>query len=166
MHNIHLVVCKAESAEDACNTVETHIMDFGTENNWRSICGCVSEDNEVFINDSTGRYCPEEDLTIDKINKMVRGWMKGCFYGETAKKKLARSKGKIDLSKWTSSQLFSLRMLAKYHEQLGYFGDDIKNFDVLKNNFYAEEYTECGVTQISDDDEEGKKFVVFVDMHD
>jgi hypothetical protein len=43
MHNLHFVITTADSPEDACNNVETLISDFGNENNWRTVCGCVSE---------------------------------------------------------------------------------------------------------------------------
>jgi len=67
-HNLHLIVVRAESGLDACNEAEDLLFDFGTENNWRSMCGAVSEDNEVYLN-GEGRYEPDEKSdTIEKIN--------------------------------------------------------------------------------------------------
>lgn len=176
MHNLHLVVVKADSAEDACSIVETELESFGNENNWRTICGAVSEKDEVFSKegDFRGRYTPSdcETLTIEAINKMVKEWMKGNYYGDTAKKKLA--KGKLDFSKWNSGDLWSLEQYAKHLYQVAKIKESkkhnkkagkkvSKDFDVLNDSFYAYEYTECGVTHI---DYEGEKtYVVFVDMH-
>lgn len=100
MHNLHFVVTRAESPQDACDNVETFISDFGNDNNYRTICGCVSEKNKVFINDSSGRYSPRDTgyTTIAKINRAIKEWTKETIYGETAKKKIENAKEKIDLS--------------------------------------------------------------------
>lgn len=161
-HNLHFAVIRAESPKDACNTVENEIMEFGNENNWRTICGCVSEKNKVFVNDKDGRYSPE-GYTIAKINRTVMGWMKSSYFGHTAKNKLSRSKKKIDLSTWDAQALFSLEKLAKdLYQTLPYRNG--KKFNVLEDEYYAYQYDECGVTQIETGDE-GQIFIVFVDMH-
>lgn len=164
MHNLSFVVTRAESPQDACDNVETLISDFGSEDNWHTICGCVSEKNKVFINDSSGRYSPQDTgyTTIAKINNAVRKWIKNSFYGDAAKKKLANAKKKIDLSTWNSSELYSLQCLAKHlYEALPYKD---RKFDVLKDSFYSWHFDECGVTQ-DESENEGQIYVVFVDMH-
>jgi len=70
MHNLSFVVTRAESPQDACDNVETLISDFGSEDNWHTICGCVSEKNKVFINDSSGRYSPKT-LAIQPLRKLT-----------------------------------------------------------------------------------------------
>ena len=70
MHNLHYVVVKAETGEEACSEVESSIEDFGNENNWRNICGAVSQDNEVYKS-LDGRWKPEDDDTIEKINESI-----------------------------------------------------------------------------------------------
>jgi hypothetical protein len=127
--------------------------------------GAFQKKNEVY-NASDGRYEPKntEYTTIAKINKCVRGWMKECFYGDTAKKKLAEAKGKINLNKWTSSELFSLKSLATHLDQTIAFRK--KKFNVLENEFFAWSFDEYGVTQDNNsNDDEGQKYVVFIDMH-
>lgn len=164
MHNLHFVVTRAESPQEACDNVETMISDFGGEDNWRTICGCVSEKNKVFINDSSGRYSPTSTgyTTIAKINRAVNRWLKNNIYGERAKRKLANAKKKIDISTWDSQLLFSLQSLAKHlYEALPYKD---RKFDVLKDSFYSWHFDECGVTQ-DEDESEGQLYVVFLDMH-
>lgn len=159
MHNLHLVVVKAENAKDACDTVETELSDWGNENNWRTICGCVSEDNEVYIQ-GDGRYPPEKDDTIETINKMVTEWVNDTnHYGKQAEEKL---KTEPDITKWKPGELWSLQ---KYAEKL-YNDYSIKGreFNILEDSYYEYEYDECGVTQITSDSED-KIYVVFVDMH-
>jgi len=166
MHNLHFLVLKADSPQDACAEAEDYIMDFGNENNWRTVCGCVSKRNQVFINDADGRYSPEQTgyTTIAKINRAVRRWINGDGgFGLTAKTKIAKAKKKIDLSKWNTNELFSLERYAKHLYQKAQLGG--KKFNVLEDCFYPNEYTECGVTQIEGG--EGKRmYVVFIDMHD
>ena len=76
----------ASSGEEACNEAENLLMDFGNENNWRTFCGAVSQDNEVY-NAGDGRYQPKDTdyTTIEKINECVNEWMKHTWYGKTAK---------------------------------------------------------------------------------
>ena len=171
-HNLHLVVIKANTPKDACNSVESFIEDWGTDNNWRTICGCVSENNEVFVNTTpfgSGRWdvTHKDSNTIAKINKMVKGWTKDTYYGGTAQnkiKKIEARKGKINLNKWTTSELWSLQRLAKHQYEINSLGNGKNKFNVLEDEFYSWEYDECGVTQCSEENGD-TAYVVFVDMH-
>lgn len=172
MHNLHFVVVNAETAKQACDTAESHIDGFGTEDNWKTICGCVSEENEVLDLQGMfggGRWKPSETgyTTIAKINKIVKGWIKANTYSELAEKKLANAKGKINLKRWNTSELYSLKALAEQISQQKYLGKSFSKFNVLEDEFFSGSYDECGVTHCQDDnDTEGyKKYVVFVDMH-
>ena len=163
MHNLHFITVKAEDAEDAIGVAETYIEDWGNENNWRTICGCVSEDNKVH-NCGDGRFSPKDTgyTTIKKINKCIQGWLKGNLYSQPAEEKI--KKGDVDFEKWDGQDLFSLRKYAEFLEQKNEIGiADIKEFDVLKHTYYSGQYDECGVTNCDYDGE--KTFVVFLDIH-
>jgi len=174
MHNLHFIVVRANSGEKACQEADALIMDWGTDNNWRTMCGAVSEDNEVY-DAGDGRYEPKDTdyLTIDAINKCVEKWIGESFYGETAKEKF--SKGETDLSKWNAVELWSLSKYAKHLSESYSYKE--REFDILKGDtFYHYEYEECGVTNmvynmIEDDDEamssagKEKIWIVFCDMH-
>jgi len=166
MHNLHLVVVKADSPQEACDTVESQISEFGNENNWRSICGCVSSKNKVLDLSKEafgGRWSPSEKgySTIAELNELVKGWINELGYGKTAHDKIAKTKGKLNLSKWTSQELWSLKEYAnKLHEKSGMEVE----FNILKNEFFAYNYIENGVTQMGGNGKE--TYVVFVDMHD
>ena len=168
MHNLHFLVLQAETPQEACEMAANEIMDFGNEDNYHSICGCVSEKNEVFINDSDGRYCPDEsDDTIEKINKTVKGWIKNNMFAPAARKKINKTKGKIDLSKWNTTELYSLECLARHYSEINQLENKGKNFNVLTDSFYAYKYNQCGVTQLNNIDADGyETYVVFIDMHD
>ncbi len=163
MHNLHFVVIKASSGQDACEQVESELMSFGNENNWRTMCGAVSQDDEVF-DAGDGRYRPNEsDLTtIELINECVNGWMKDCFYGSVAKEKL--NKNEFNLDEWNPHELWSLSKYAEHLSQVSPFKD--KSFNVLDDVLYCYKYDECGVTNMMySDDSYNKVWVVFVDMH-
>jgi hypothetical protein len=165
MHNLHLVVVKAETGEDAMSDVESYMDDWGTENNWRTMCGAVSQDNEVVMGDAQGAYPPEENLnSIENINKMVRGWMEATYYGDEGRKTLMKVEtGTMKLDKITSLTWYSIGKYAEYmQEKLN--NPSAGKFNVLTDSFYAGQYDENGITQIEEDNE-GKKWVVFVDMH-
>ena len=164
MHNLHFILVKANSGEEACKKAENEIMDFGNENNWRTMCGAVSEDNEIY-NAEDGRYRPETDYTtIEKINECVSQWIKDSFYGETAKLKF--DKGETNLSEWNGIELWSLSKWAKHLSEASSYKD--REFDILKGDtFYACQFDECGVTDFTYDtnDDGDKTWVVFCDMH-
>jgi hypothetical protein len=57
MHNLHLILIKADSATKAAFEAEHLILDWGNENNWRSIGGVASEDGSDDIeNHDDGRW--------------------------------------------------------------------------------------------------------------
>lgn len=158
MHNLHFIVVKAETGEDACSEAESFLFDWGNENNWRTMCGAVSENNEIY-NSGDGRWAPDEDSdTIEKINTRVQGWILEDGYGRQAKEAFDAGKNVND---FTLSELWSLEHYAKKLHERKSIGN--KPFNVLEDFYYEYEYDECGVTHI--DGEEGKTWVVFCDMH-
>lgn len=164
MHNLHFIVVKAESGEEACDVAESLISDFGDENSWRTMCGAVSQDNEVYdAND--GRYPPDEESdTIEKINAMVQGWIDGNdVYSSAALDALEVGKSTDEM---TSQELWSMREHYNhlFHRKLAYEQTDGQTFDVLKHSFNDFQIDDCGVTQ-SEEEGEGKLWVVFCDMH-
>ena len=164
MHNLHFVKVKANSGEEACQEAETLLMDFGNENNWRTFCGAVSQDNEVY-NAGDGRYQPKDTdyITIDKINECVNKWMKDTWYGKTAKEKFER--GETNLDEWSSHELWSLSKWAEQLSEAKPYKD--REFDCMKDDtFMTYKYDECGLTDWTHSGSDGEKvWFVFVDMH-
>jgi hypothetical protein len=173
MHNLHLIVVKAETGYEACQNADAMLSDWGTENNWRTMCGAVSEDNETY-DARDGRFRPDADTnTIDKLNDMVQDWMKESTYGLTAQIKLKRGK---KIENFNSVELWSLRKYAEHLYAVKTVADCkkirrkngekvSKKFSVLEDEFFQYQYDECGVTRLEDADDDGKLWVVFCDMH-
>lgn len=81
MHNLHLITIKADNPKDACNDVENEIVQWGNENNWRTITGCIDETGEIFINDNYGRFNPKG--TLADIEQMIINWSQYFPYDVT-----------------------------------------------------------------------------------
>lgn len=171
MHNLHYVVVNAESGEDACNMVESEISEWGNENNWRSIGGAVSSNNEVYIVPTTeswgmSRWTPEPNHTIDMINEQVEKWLEPEQYYKDQFNKCVAGEA-VNPFDWYGAKKYCNHMFEL--AQTKHFMKEGK-FDVLQNNFFEWSLDECGVThidssQLEDDDPTLKQYVVFVDMH-
>ncbi len=170
MHNLHLVRINATSPEEACNDVENQIMDFGNENNWRCIGGCVSEDNEVFDYDEYSRWKPSYEgyETIEKLSELVRGWMKSDnddFYRKDLIE--AIDNGDRKLSEITDTmELYAIQEFAKKRKAVISSGG-IDDFDIMESSYRDYDYDECGLTSMdySEKSEGEKTYIVFIDMH-
>ena len=176
MHILHYIVVRATDGEEACSKAESLIDDYGDGDNWRTMCGAVSQHNEVYLAND-GRYEPNEDSnTIEKISAMVQGWIGQIYYGQTAKTALAEGRKIEDLN---SYELWSLSEYAKematlrgYQERKAEMvksGEASDGFDVLKETYNPEEYDANGVTNLIEEGEteenDGIMWVVFLDMH-
>jgi hypothetical protein len=169
MHNLHYVRITSTNPEDACSEVESQISDWGTENNWRTIGGCVSQDDEVYVIPRTGtwgnsRWAPEENTTIDDINKQVREWLVPDEYYKKAFD--ACVEGTVENpfdwygAKRHCEKMYQIESFKKHNPD--------REFDVLRDHFYDWEFNENGVTGIDDHElgEDEKIYIVYVDMHD
>ena len=167
MHNLHYLVTRADTPQEACSQVESEISEWGTDNNWRTICGCISEDN-VIHSTGEGRWKPELENTIENINLQVTEWMNDDEY----------NKSNFDIcSRGNSNNAFEWYGAKKYCEQQFQKGmtlnsikhDKRETFDVLKDEFYSWSLNECGVTSLDvsqlENDGGSKLYVVFLDMH-
>lgn len=163
MHNLHFVVLKCGSPQEACETVEEYICGYGydNDNNYYSIGGCVSEDNDVFVYDKDAAFLPddEEYNSIDKIRDIVKGWMQNemhPFIKEEFKKALRKPIGKVN---W-----YAIEQYANNACEI----NGRTCFNIFEGDqFFGHQYDKNGVTQCTYDfdDPEFKKYVVFVDMH-
>ena len=172
--NLHFIRVKADNPKDACNTVENTIEDWGTENNWRSIGGCVSSDNEVYrIVDEenkfmNSRWVPDVDMTIEKINVMCNEWLKPADYYKKQFDKCIDGKEESPFD-WYGAKKHCEHMYQKGMTLNSIKHDKRETFDVLKDEFYSWSLNECGVTSldfIGGYSGGSKLYVVYLDMHD
>jgi len=160
MHNLHLIVTRAKDEESARNNAENLMLNWGDENNWRQVEAVVrAKDNHAVLFEKSGFYSRDRD-TIAKLNKLAAGWLKPEFpvtreeAGRLAKRWL---KGKV----LTGHQLWELKRFFTHEAER----QNRRKFDVLKDELFAFEYDQNGVTNIVANEEEGDIWVCFVDMH-
>ena len=168
MHLLHLAVTIATSPEDACSAVEGFIEDWGDENNWRNIEGCVSQDNECHIIDSS--FLDDSLNTVEKITNNVRKWMTDesyYFTNEMELMKKAVAGETLDNNDW-----WKIEQYASHKSSVAKLKDYQKctpeTFDIFKHTFNEYDYNENGVTRIYCDGpiEGGEKYyIVFINMH-
>jgi hypothetical protein len=159
MHNLQFIAIKADSPEEACSMVESHTEDYGNENNWMSVCGCVSEDNEVY-DTGEGAWTPSTDFpTIKDINEMATGMLTDSIFYDPEKFKKEVTKyleGKVDLD-WDT-----IRYHSEHMSRVG----KLTKIDVLNGDqFCSHEYDKSGVTNLLHYDHGKKKYVVALDTH-
>lgn len=165
MHNLHLAVVTADSGKEACRLVEQEVEGFGTENNYFSIQGAVSEKNEVYVPNNEGRFDIDTTInTIEKINSQIGVWVRGDWHKVGLKvitKYIADPNANIKSYEW-----YNVKKWAEYQGEVASLNEvSGGKIDVLTMSFYPYQYNECGVTQFSFDND-GVKWVVFIDMHD
>ena len=161
MHNLHIIRIPAADAGDACTSVETLINDWGNENNWRTICGAISQDNELYIHDDSGRYPPEDDSnTIEKIQKLFQTEIDTPhIYADILKTITPDS---LDTMDWYKLQEYAKHM----YEVTTHRGDKAAPFDIFKDTLYEWQYDTFGLTDSGyTQNEDEKIYFVFVDMH-
>lgn len=185
MHNLHLIIINAESAKDAVKEVESHISDWGNENNWRSVGGVASESgNDDIENHENGRWgldfldeieglskegsCFErtkqyilslvsEPITIPYVDTYPT--VKEAFenLGEKIKNFDPEHGQTSDLWAWTNGMDF-------LHNVVGAQRALSKDPNTIPE-LYSWEFDKCGVTDISDGASELGRYIVFLDMH-
>lgn len=172
-HNLHLFVVKADSAEDACNTVEAEVEGWGTENNWRTICGAVSDTGLIYIVED---WSPETwSISFQGINNYVQEHLSNFEDKEQILALLQRhiknslpNSVKFILDETnpkeeplTSQDWFLIKLYVEHMEELVKFK---KPFNIEEDSFHSGEYDNFGVTQLGYDEGE-HLYVVFMDMH-
>lgn len=159
MHNLHIVRITSTSAEDACADVENQLAEWGNENNWRTICGSVCEDDTTFQS-GDGRW-NTDGFTVDKLNTMVREWIYNPSVYEPSWDKIIKGVEEIGPYDWYSAKKYCEE---QYHKKS--IGTDL--FDIRTHEYYSWRIDECGVTAMdmySPEELDEKTYYVFVDMH-
>jgi len=164
MHNLHIVVTKTETGEDAVSSVRSSIDQWGDENNWRYFCGAVSQSGKIF-DLGKGRWTPK---SIYDVNDSFRCYLISNYDltqgEETIQKYLA------DPNALKSADYYNLQCFAEFkreicdlkeYQNLEY----LSNFDLFKHTLFCQQFDHFGVTHEFQKEEEGELWAVFVDMH-
>ena len=183
MHNLHYIVIKAESAEDAAESALLEIQNWGNENNWRSVGGVASEDGKDLIeNHQDARWglsylvpdVPELQPRYfqwgiqkiwDRIHQPITLPYRPRGEAATIKNALAIIAG--DLLTFDGEDTHHLWCASQnllYLQQI--IGGRIQaNNQHIIPSFYAYEFDECGLTDMSECSEGVQRYLVMIDMH-
>ena len=160
MHTLHLMTIAADSPQEACINVDNEIVEWGNENNWRTICGCVSEDDQVYIHDKEyGSYHPQPGTTLQSIGKMIKGWTNTFDYNATQQ----LVKFRIEQETLSAHDWWLLQEYCRFRSDSKYFTDS--SFDIWETEYRSWQLAESGLTNMIRSDDGNKKYVVFIDMH-
>jgi hypothetical protein len=154
MHSLHFIRLKAESPEDAFSIVENHLYDWGDENNWFSVLGCITPNNEVFSNSNKSL---EDFDTIDKINNLVNEWL---THNEENINSFELIKTKPTKASWTD-----WRNLRAYADLESYRSVCGGSFNIFQDVLFEGDYDCSGVSSLYNETDNENLFVVFIDMH-
>ena len=153
MHNLHFVRIKSDNIKEACETVQTEIEDWGTENNWKTICGAVSKNGDSF-NCGEGRWEPNLNDVKDMMNDI---YSKTDKHYQKAIDMLISNK-KISAHEWWCIQQYAED---QYQKEICTANG---KFNIWKDSYFSHQYDKSGLTAM-DWFEGGNQYIVFVDMH-
>ena len=187
MHNLHYIMVKADSANEAALNIESAIEHWGDENNWRVIGGIASEDGtddlENYQNGRWGLSSLEEEDHVPK---------EGTYYSRTVAHILQMINCTITLNHLSGEYANINSAAAALIEKLKEFNDDAEDsnrflllqtsenlkrlYDLSISRYamksgkelaelHAWEFDEIGFTDICEGHDGSKRYIAFLDMH-
>jgi len=152
MHNLHYIRVQADTGEDAVDTAESEIMDWGNENNWRRFGGAISKSGTVYINDKEARWIP---TNLKDLNERAEKLLPLPIDKEQMKKDIDSKEQFVwwKIVKQANAEFERLSV-----------GVDTSKFDVWEHEIYSYQFDECGVTDLNLDGGVDA-WIVFLDMH-
>jgi len=138
-HNIHLITVKADDFFSASEKAMEYIEDWGTENNWRKPVAVMSETMDFRRVGSDDRYSApflKEISSLSGIETMLMNYSEDYF-------------------KYTPDT----------REPEWYDNFEEKPFNAFVDECYPYEYDYVGVTNICEETNGERKYIVYIDMH-
>jgi hypothetical protein len=185
MHNLHLILINADSAEEAASSAENEILGWGDENNWRSVGGVASEDGTDNIENHDDAGWPLSFLDSEE-NVPKDGTY---FQRAIAYLKLSIT-DPIRLTYWPTPEYPDLKAaLRGIADRLYEFDPDTGSSQVMWEasralkqiqqildargaladhcipDFYRWQFDEEGLTDMTEHTEGARRYLVLLDMH-
>jgi len=160
MHYLHFMTVRAENHQEACDAVESSIVEWGNENNWRSICGSVCEDDTAY-DTGEGRWTPSS-YKIKDIEEMLKKALSEFDNEEEALATMTTV-----LAGEEPDDNWDWWKLSKYAKAKYEAGTQADNFDIWSVNYFDYQFDNFGITQKAHEygEDEGKRYIVLIDMH-
>jgi hypothetical protein len=187
MHNVHFILINADSAKDAAIDAENEILEWGTDNNWRSIGGVASEDGTddlecyeskgyplSFLDDlegiPKGGSCFER--TVAYVKQMIGDPIQlyNGSYPPAANMKealalICERLTAFDTENGNSHELWAAHRNLQQLEQMMDGRGALADPEAGIPEFYAWSFDEVGLTDMTGNTEGAKRYLVFLDMH-
>ena len=176
MHNLHFILIKADSAKEAASDAENLIVDWGTENNWRSIGGVAAEDGSDDIENHDSGAWGLSSLDEDKdVPREGTYFSRAVTYLHNEIKEPLADLPSTLLE--LSSRLRSFDPQAVGGFELWRIGRDLKSLSELMDSHAAHtcgaeisqlrewQFDEFGLTDLTSQSAGARRYLVFIDMH-
>jgi hypothetical protein len=186
MHNLHFILLEADSAKDAAFEAEHLILDWGNDNNWRSIGGVASEDGSddienledkgwslSFLNDVAG--IPREGTYFSRALAFLHRQIKDPVtlpWGpcpthpdlRSALRELSDTLSAFDPDRGNSDELWAIGRNLKHLSELI---DSRRARDQGEKipQFYDWQFDQFGLTDMTEMSDGARRYLVFLDMH-
>ena len=187
MHCLHFILINADSAEDAAGSTETEILEWGNENNWRSIGGVASEDGTDDIeNHQDGRWSLSFLDSVESVPRDGTYFQRAVAYlkqsitdpirlpywsaapeypdMQAALRAIAGQLCEFDPDTGSSHVMWEASRALKHIEQIldarGALADAV---DIPE--FYRWDFEQFGLTDMTENTEGARRYLVFFDMH-
>ncbi len=186
MHNLHFILIKADSAASAAAEAENPMLDWGDDNNWRCEGGIASEDGSDDIeNHADGRW-PLSFLDAEEgVPKEGTYFSRAVAYllreiTETVTLPSAPFSTHPDLRSAIAELGDLLRTFDPEHDNsndLWAIGHNLKHLSELMDSrnaakqgeeipqFYDWQFDHFGLTDMTEQSEGARRYLVFLDMH-
>ena len=160
MHNLHFVRTKAKGPKTAIIDVECAIENWGDENNYRRVFGCVNKRGKKTIVDKEARWTYITYKDTKKILEdtysipdpdALRVWEK--VYEKEP-----------EGFEWYQIKKYAEWKLHRRWADLDIVSSYPRKFNIWRDTFADWDLSEIGLTEIRTSDD-GKDYIVFVDMH-
>jgi len=161
MHNIHFIVVDgAESHEQAQLQAEQEIMDWGTEDNWRSVIGSMRQSDQQFDRDLTYDHPLQPALTPEYILTRL---------GETINHTMTLPKVSTiiqTIKHGTDDNAINRTMMNYFKHKMNTFDHTGEPIDIWTDEVYSWEFDEVGLTNMCYGDKlPTETYIVAIDMH-
>jgi hypothetical protein len=186
MHTLHFILINADSAQDAAICADNAILNWGDDNNWRSIGGIASEDGVDDIENYEDARWPlsfldsEENVpkegsyfqrAIAYLNQSITDpiALRSAPYGEypdmkTAIHAIADRLYEFDPDTGSSHVMWAASRTLKQIEQILDTRGALADAGRIPE-FYPWQFDQHGLTDMTTHTQGAKRFLVFLDMH-
>lgn len=186
MHNLHFILINADSATKAAFEAEHSILDWGSENNWRSIGGIASEDGSddvenhedarwglSFLDEEEG--IPKEGTYFSRAVAYLHREIAQAieFYAKPFSTHSELKSALLDLSDQLAAfdpdfgdthDLSCVRHNLKHVSELIASRRQLKRGEAIPE-FYGWQFAQFGLTDLTEHSQGARRYLVFLDMH-